>query len=96
MRPTTDEARLRRALRGYRRFRAMRLFFSILLACVAAVIGAAVAARHGILPGVVVFVVGAPVLGAVVGPIVMLPLGYLFCGRDAMTLGRRLEASRSS
>jgi hypothetical protein len=49
-----------------------------------------VAATWGILWAAVFLIVGGPVLGGVAGLLLMTPIGYLFCGRRAMQLGRAL------
>ena len=54
-----------------------------------------IAYRHyGILGGVAMLIVGTPVLMGVFSLVVVLPLGYAFCGRDAMRLGQQLMEAR--
>jgi hypothetical protein len=90
-----DEARLNRAVRGYMRFRRIKAVVSFSFIVVMILLSIAVASANGLIWGLVVFFVGSPIAGGVLGLIIMTPLGYLFCGRDAMTLGREIEAHRA-
>lgn len=87
-----ETARLQRAAAGYVRFRKMRSVGNVLVGLGMAAVAVVVIATHGLIWGLVTFFIGGTVVGGVLGVLVMLPLGYLICGRDAMTFGRKYES----
>jgi type IV secretory pathway VirB3-like protein len=88
------DAQLQRAAEGYRRFIKIKTVASVLLFLVMVGVSVLVIAKVGLLVGLLVLFVGSPIAAGVVGPIIMLPIGYVVCGRDAMKLGVAVQQEK--
>jgi len=87
-------ARMERAARGYRRLVKIKLAVSVLFSLALVLVSLLVLVNAGVLWALLVFVVGGAVGRGVLGLVLVLPLGYLFCGRDAMKVGQTAETLR--
>ena len=85
---------LDRAVRGYRRFGTLKSILKVPFFAGVIVLTVIAYRHYGILGGAAMLIVGTPALMGVFSVVVVLPLGYAFCGRDAMRLGQQLIEAR--
>jgi hypothetical protein len=89
-----DQVRLDRAVRGCRRFGALKSILKVPFFAGVIVLTAVAYCHYGIVRAVAMLIVGTPILMGAFSLRVVLPLGYAFCGRDAMRLGQQLMEAR--